>query len=56
MRLDHVSYAVARDSFVSTVQWIGSALGAGFVDGGVHPRFGTRNFILPLSGGTYVEV
>ncbi|MFE9846538.1 VOC family protein [Streptomyces goshikiensis] len=22
----------------------------------MHPRFGTRNFILPLSGGTYVEV
>ncbi|WP_042448597.1 VOC family protein [Streptacidiphilus jiangxiensis] len=56
MRLDHVSYAVDRGSFVSTVQRIGSALGAGFVDGGVHPRFGTRNFILPLAGGTYVEV
>ncbi|WP_037606298.1 VOC family protein [Streptacidiphilus rugosus] len=56
MRLDHVSYAVAREGFVSTVQRIGSALGAGFVDGGVHPRFGTRNFVLPLAGGTYVEV
>ena len=56
MRLDHVSYAVARDSFVSTVQWLGSALGASFTDGGVHPRFGTRNFVLPLAGGTYVEV
>jgi hypothetical protein len=56
MRLDHVSYAVARDSFVSTVQWLGSALGAAFTDGGVHPRFGTRNFVLPLAGGTFVEV
>jgi hypothetical protein len=56
VRLDHVSYAVARDSFVSTVQRLGSALGAGFVDGGVHPRFGTRNFVLPLAAGTYVEV
>ncbi|MBF9072000.1 VOC family protein [Streptacidiphilus fuscans] len=56
MRLDHVSYAVARDGFVSTVQRLGSALGAGFVDGGVHPRFGTRNFVLPLASGTYVEV
>ena len=56
MRLDHVSYAVARDGFVSTVQRLGSALGAAFTDGGVHPRFGTRNFILPLAGGTYIEV
>jgi hypothetical protein len=56
MRLDHVSYAVARDGFVSTVQRLGSALGAAFTDGGVHPRFGTRNFVLPLAGGTYVEV
>jgi hypothetical protein len=56
MRLDHVSYAVGRSSFVDTVQRIGSALGAAFQDGGVHPRFGTRNFVLPLAGGTYVEV
>ena len=26
------------------------------VDGGVHPRFGTRNMILPLTDGTYLEV
>ncbi|MEZ0094037.1 VOC family protein [Streptacidiphilus sp. EB129] len=56
MRLDHVSYAVGRNSFVDTVQRLGSALGAAFMDGGVHPRFGTRNFVLPLAGGTYVEV
>jgi hypothetical protein len=56
VRLDHVSYAVAPSEFVDTLQRIGSALGAAFVDGGRHPRFGTRNFVLPLAGGVYVEV
>lgn len=56
MRLDHVSYAVDPGGFSSTVQRLGSALGASFSDGGVHPRFGTRNFVLPLAGGTYIEV
>jgi hypothetical protein len=33
-----------------------SRLGSTFVDGGVHPRFGTRNFTLPLQNGQYIEV
>ncbi|MEU8135867.1 VOC family protein [Streptodolium elevatio] len=56
MRLDHVSYAVSPGEFVSTVGRLGSMLGAPFQDGGVHPRFGTRNFVLPLAGGMYMEV
>ena len=56
MRLDHVSYAIDPGGFSSTVQRLGSALGASFADGGVHPRFGTRNFVLTLAGGTYIEV
>lgn len=56
MKLDHVSYAVLNHELVETVQRLGSELGASFIDGGKHPRFGTRNFILPLSGGSYVEV
>jgi hypothetical protein len=56
VRLDHVSYAVSSSELVSTVSRLGSALGATFRDGGVHPRFGTRNFILPLGGSTYIEV
>ena len=31
-------------------------LGEEFPDGGIHPRFGTRNLILPLTAGTYLEV
>lgn len=56
MQLDHVSYAVRANELADTIQRLGADLGASFIDGGMHPRFGTRNFILPLSGGTYIEV
>jgi hypothetical protein len=38
------------------VQRLGSRIGGTFVDGGIHPRFGTRNFTCPLKNGQYVEV
>lgn len=56
MRLDHVSYAIGNNELADTVQRLGALLGAGMQDGGRHPRFGTRNFILPLQGGMYFEV
>ena len=56
MRLDHVSYVTSHDQLSDTVQRLGSRLGSTFVDGGVHPRFGTRNFTLPLQNGHYIEV
>ncbi|MEK9955902.1 MAG: VOC family protein, partial [Actinomycetota bacterium] len=56
MRLDHLSYACTTSEIADVVQRIGSDLGGTFVDGGRHPSFGTRNFILPLAGGCYVEV
>jgi len=56
MRLDHLSYACTTAEIADVVQRIGSDLGGTFVDGGRHPSFGTRNFILPLAGGAYVEV
>lgn len=56
MRLDHISYATSHDQLADTVQRIGSRLGTTFVDGGIHPRFGTRNFTSPLIGGQYIEV
>lgn len=56
MRLDHLSYAAEPDGLINTTTRLGQLLGESFVDGGVHPRFGTRNAVLPLAAGTYVEV
>ena len=56
MRLDHLSYAAGPDGMAGTAKRLGEMLGEPFVDGGIHPRFGTRNMVLPLSHGTYLEV
>lgn len=56
MRLDHISYAAGPDGLLRTAKRIGELLGEEFRDGGIHPRFGTRNMVLPLSDGTYLEV
>jgi Glyoxalase-like domain len=56
MRLDHLSYAAGPERLAACVQRLGAALGAGFQDGGLHPAFGTRNFILPLRNDVYLEV
>ena len=56
MRLDHVSYVTSHDQLADTVQRLGSRLGSTFVDGGIHPRFGTRNFTASLKNGQYIEV
>jgi hypothetical protein len=56
MRLDHLSFAAGPDGLVSTAERIGGLLGRDFIDGGVHPRFGTRNMTLPLAGHTYLEI
>jgi hypothetical protein len=56
MRLDHVSYAAEPDGLAATAARLSESIGVTCVDGGVHPRFGTRNMVLPLRGGHYVEV
>lgn len=56
MRLDHLSYAAGPEGLAACVQRLGARLGAAFTDGGMHPSFGTRNFVLPLLNGCYIEV
>jgi hypothetical protein len=56
MRVDHVSYAAEHDGLKATAERLSKLIGVAPVDGGVHPRFGTRNVILPLANNHYVEV
>ena len=56
MRLDHVSYFASHDQISDVVNRIGSQIGTAFIDGGIHPKFGTRNFTAPLLNGQYIEV
>lgn len=56
MRIDHVSYAAGPDGLRETAARLGEQLGVTPFDGGVHPRFGTRNVVLPLAENRYLEV
>jgi hypothetical protein len=56
MHLDHLSFAAGPEGLEATTQRLGALLGTPFREGGFHPRFGTRNKILPLTDGQYLEV
>jgi hypothetical protein len=56
MRLDHIVFAAGPGGLAGTAERLSALLGEEFQDGGVHPRFGTRNRILPLTEHTYLEL
>ena len=56
MRIDHVMYAAESDGLQATAERLAQQLGVEALDGGVHPRFGTRNVILPLTEHRFLEV
>ena len=56
MRLDHIVFAAGPGGVAGTAARLSELLGEDFEDGGVHPRFGTRNRILPLTDSTYLEL
>ena len=56
MRLDHIVFAAGPGGLAGTAARLSELLGEEFDNGGVHPRFGTRNRILPLLGHTYLEL
>ncbi len=56
MHVDHLTFAAGPAGLKAEAERLGDLLGAKFRDGGFHPRFGTRNHILPLAQDRYVEV
>ena len=56
MRLDHIVFAAGPGGLAGTTTRLSALLGEQFATGGIHPRFGTRNAILPLTDDAITEL
>ena len=56
MHVDHLMFAAGPEGLTADARRLADALGAEYKDGGFHPRFGTRNHIIPLADARYIEV
>ncbi len=56
MHVDHMIFASGPSGVKADAERLAELLGAEFKDGGFHPSFGTRNHIIPLAEGRYIEV
>lgn len=56
MHVDHLIFATGPDGLKAEAARLADALGTDYKDGGFHPRFGTRNHIIPLADSRYIEV
>ncbi len=56
MHVDHIIYAANPDGLQASADRLSKLLGAPSRDGGFHPRFGTRNRLIPVAHGRYVEI
>jgi hypothetical protein len=56
MHIDHVVYAVGPVGLTAEATRLEKLLGVKSIDGGFHPRFGTRMRLIPLTDERYVEI
>lgn len=56
MHVDHLIFAIGPAGLRADAERLAGELGVEFKDGGFHPRFGTRNHIIPLADSRYIEV
>lgn len=56
MHVDHLIFAIGPDGLKADAARLAAELGTDYKDGGFHPRFGTRNHIIPLADARYIEV
>jgi len=56
MHIDHVVYASGPGGLRAEADRFEDLLGTKTIDGGLHPRFGTRMRLVPLKDARYIEI